>query len=457
MFIPMNQDAEQETIPATTVSVPNIVQSNPLTVLNTNVQLKAHDVSPMQVDMQNRHGMDSRLAKVPQPPAKTNCSELAKCGSVVGQQNLSSTPQKATIPMARSIFQSNNRIDTLNTGVTRIVGTRRIVVQNNFQKPTSTTATAIHRVICFENKTTAINVQQQPALWQFVTGSAISNFNTSIRYIILGCVDGTVYFLDVKYGTLVLPVITMANLVVQSAFSLAEERDDEKDLAGIVTETGVVRIWDLRSSKTDLAVTCVDLLHVGCSAGAGSANVSGGGGGSSSGSQGSSLTAILMLAITPNGTPFIVLGNGTSYCYSRDLDSWLVLNGRDLLQQRALIRCAPAGSTDMKRFPLTSIQTTVLGMLSPALVRAAAVQGGVAGTGASEWEALAQLVFIENQLKLCMAIRSVEELRYWYSRLGYTMALGVGTEMRLRQLLDDLLGPVFATAEIHRKREILVS
>lgn len=163
------------------------------------------------------------------------------------------------------------------------------------------------------------------------------------------------------------------------------------------------------------------------------------------------MNTILMFAITANGTPFIVLGNGTSYCYSRQLDSWLVLSGRDLLQQRAMIRCAPTPNTDMKRFPLTSIQTTVLGMMSPQVIRAAQIGGQ--GT---EWESLAQLSFIENQLRLCQAIKSPDELKYWYSRLGYTLALGVGTEMRLRQLLDDLLGPVYASAEVHRKRQVLV-
>lgn len=456
MFIPINQeDMETETTSQVTVvatTVTSAPQINPLTAMTTNIQLKPHETSPLMAVRSNGTGMDSRLAKVDKPPAKTD-SSLFTAQSSAGQ-NLMSTPQKATIPAARSLFSSTSGRQEFTSGITRIIDSRRVVVQNNFQKPTPATPTAIHRVVCYNHKTTSTPTATQPALWQFITGSAICNFNSCTRYLVIGCVDGTVHFLDVKYGSLVLPVITMANVVVQSAFSLAEERGDGeedgvKDLAGIVTETGIVRIWDLTASKTDLAVTCQDLLQTGSSSAGGGGNATTN---NQSTGQSNSFTTILMFAITANGTPFVVLGNGTSYCYARTLDSWLVLSGKDLLQQRAMIRCAPSPNTDMKRFPLTSIQTTVLGMMSPAVVRAATAQGG-----ANEWEALAQLGFIDNQLRLCEAVHSPEELKYWYSRLGYTLALGVGTEMRLRQLLDDLLGPVYASAEMQRKRKILVS
>lgn len=467
MFIPMSQDMEADvehtTVVATTTTTAmggqggeimgSVEAANKtLTAMNTNIQIKppAFETSAMAAAVDSRRlAMDSRLAKVDVPPAKTDPSILT--AESTATQNLSATPQKATIPTTRNLFHSSvSRPETYNTGITRIIETRRVVVQNNFQKATPATPTAIHRVVCYNNnKNASATATATAALWQFITGSAVCNFNTCTRYIIIGCLDGAVYFLDVKYGSLVLPVITMANVVVQSAFSLVEDRDDGQDLAGIVTETGIVRIWDLSTSKTNLAVTCQDLLQ--------NASAVGGGGnatGSNSTSQMNTLTTILLFSITANGTPFIVLGNGTSYCYARNLDSWLVLSGKDLLQQRAMIRCAPAPNTDIKRFPLTSIQTTVLGMMSPVVVRSATAQGG---TGTSEWEALAQLAFIENQIKLCEAIRSADELKYWYSRLGYTLALGVGTEMRLRQLLDGLLGPVYGSAEVHRRREILVS
>lgn len=459
MFIPVSQDEEMETRTTTVVvqkrSVDVHQPSNSISLLNTSIDVRAQkSTSPMAVDNNQRHVMDSRLAKVSLPPARTDSSSLLANPTDNNHQK-NGSPHKTNLPaQARNLFAATSSIGNSSSssgrsdGVTRIIGSRRVVVQNNFQKPTPTMPTAIHRLVCFDNKKTE-QTATPAALWQFVTGAAICNFNTSIRYIVLGCVDGSVYFLDVNYGALVLPVITMASVVVQSAFSLAEERSDDKDLAGIVSETGVVRIWDLRTCRTDLSVSCQDLLQ------APSTMVNGSGAENTQQTFNASLTTILMFAITSNGTPLIVLGNGTSYCYARDLDSWLVLIGKDLLQQRAMVRCAPTTNADIHRFPLTAIQTTVLGILPPTVVRTATAQGGA--TGASEWEALAQLSFIDNQLKLCQAIQSPDELKYWYSRLGYTLAQGVGTELRLRQLLDDLLGPVFGSKEVHEKRRILVS
>lgn len=470
MFIPLSQDMDVDQQPAAAAVRPvgaSTIVSALQTVSVIPPAVLLDSVTAGSAEQQSR--MDARLAKM--APAKTsstlvfddlqssNC--LAISGAVVGSANHNNNNRMTTTLLT----STGSRPEVFNAGMARVVGTRRLIVQNHFQKATPATPTAIHRVVCHRNDQQQMGGASKrheaatAPLWQYVTGSAICNFNCSIRYIVVGCVDGTVCFLDINCGRLILPVITMANAVVQSAFALAEEgsaAEDFKDLAGIVTETGIVRIWDLVAQKTDLAVTCRDLLPV-------TGGVNGGGGGGGGAQQATQpSSAILMFAIA-NGTPFIVLANGTSYCYARNLESWLVLSGKDLLQQRSMIRCTSMPNAtfakDMKSYPLASIQTTVLGMMPVSVVRAA--QSGAVGGGAplTEWESLAQLTFVENQIKLCEAIRSPAELKYWYSNLGYTMALGTATtELRLRQVLDDLLGPVFATsAEVHRKRVILVS
>lgn len=58
---------------------------------------------------------------------------------------------------------------------------------------------------------------------------------------------------------------------------------------------------------------------------------------------------------------------------------------------------------------------------------------------ASSWQSVGKQTFIENQIELCKEINSPEELRHWYSVLGYHLAFH-GSEQRIRLLLDDLLG-----------------
>lgn len=58
---------------------------------------------------------------------------------------------------------------------------------------------------------------------------------------------------------------------------------------------------------------------------------------------------------------------------------------------------------------------------------------------ANDWQTVAKISFIENQIKLCEAIKSPEELKYWYTMLAFHLAIG-NNESKLRLLLNDLLG-----------------
>lgn len=56
-------------------------------------------------------------------------------------------------------------------------------------------------------------------------------------------------------------------------------------------------------------------------------------------------------------------------------------------------------------------------------------------------EAQSKISFIEHQIQLCKTVNSPLELKHWYSMLGYQLA-SHGTEKKLRQVLDDLLGSI---------------
>lgn len=410
MFIPLTQDLENE--PVFTGTKTEIQSSSRISSNIVIDKIQPRDVSPENKPNSDDLRMDSRLMKSSQDFAPAKTATSLSTTTVPMQQN----KQNPT----RSVLVSGNKVD----GVTRIVGNYRVVVINNFLKLTSN---HMHKVVCFLQDGKPIS--KQDINWQVVTGSAICNFNSCQSYILICCLDGTVRFVDLKTGILVMPMVNLPNQVVQSAFNLSG-----KELGGVVSECGVVRVWNIQTRKVELAVTCTDLLRVN-----------------------SGNTTILLMAITDNGIPFIVLGNGTSYCYSRDLESWLVLNGKDFLQQRSLLEYSPTPNLnpntiiqkDMKRYPLTSIQTTVLSMLQSSTV------ANISNSNLKEWEQISQLAFIENQIKLCEAIESPVELKYWYSSLGYHLGT-CGTEQRLRWLLDDLLGPIYSSKAKLAERTVLV-
>lgn len=57
------------------------------------------------------------------------------------------------------------------------------------------------------------------------------------------------------------------------------------------------------------------------------------------------------------------------------------------------------------------------------------------------FEAQSKISFIEHQIELCTNVNSPVELRHWHSVLGYQLA-SHGSEKKIRQVLDDLLGPI---------------
>lgn len=74
----------------------------------------------------------------------------------------------------------------------------------------------------------------------------------------------------------------------------------------------------------------------------------------------------------------------------------------------------------------------------------------------NDWQSVAKLTFIENQIKLCEAINSPEELKHWYTMLAFHLAIG-NDEHKIRLLLNDLLGTNLKNPSTERKQHILVS
>ncbi len=66
--------------------------------------------------------------------------------------------------------------------------------------------------------------------------------------------DGTVRILDVKSGQNLFPVLNMTSPAVQSAFS------NNCVLGGILTESGIMSVWDLKEEGIFIKTSCADVL-----------------------------------------------------------------------------------------------------------------------------------------------------------------------------------------------------
>lgn len=67
------------------------------------------------------------------------------------------------------------------------------------------------------------------------------------------------------------------------------------------------------------------------------------------------------------------------------------------------------------------------------------------------YEAQSKISFIEHQIQLCEVVNSPLELKHWYSMLGFQLA-SHGSEKKIRQVLDDLLGSIHSLQNDTEKR-----
>ena len=104
-------------------------------------------------------------------------------------------------------------------------------------------------------------------------------------------------------------------------------------LLGIITDCGVLRIWDIEQNcKAVLSTTCSEVF----------------------GKYGN----IIQFNITEHGIPLLLFGNGNSYSYSENMQCWLVIKSKDPLLLNGLQNTLPKEfQRNYSTFPLTSVQS----------------------------------------------------------------------------------------------------
>ncbi|XP_059615006.1 protein HIRA homolog [Phlebotomus argentipes] len=381
MFIPMSQEAND-----TPVELNSSSRSTSSIVIE-----KVADKPEALSEGQKVEQLDSRLTKSIVPPAKTASLDMPR-GEPLPVQ-ITAKPEVTNIPRTLTA----GRPEVISGNFVRTVSDLRIQVANaGVKSPFG----MLSRVFCCPIATPT------KTAWEIFLGSSVVNCSACTKCVIVCCSDGTVRFINARTGILTLPIINMPTAIVQSAFNFSGE------LGGVVSECGLVRVWNIEEQKVIVSTSCTDLLRGG---------------------------SVKMLNVTEKGTPFVLMSNGCAFTFSKDLESWLVLNSKDTLNQRNLIKYKPPANAVQKNFrtyPIMAVQGAAHSLL-PA-------SNNFVNVTAATWENVSQLTFIENQIQLCESIQSPAELKYWYSALGFHLA-NYGTEQRLRLTLDDLLGSAHST------------
>uniref|UniRef100_A0A336MWY4 Protein HIRA n=1 Tax=Culicoides sonorensis TaxID=179676 RepID=A0A336MWY4_CULSO len=325
--------------------------------------------------------LDARIKKIVPPAKVINIDSKYNMQQVIGSDKKT---EISAIPVHMHRPDAGNP-KPFTGSLFKVVGNLRITVQN---KAATTLIGHLTRVTC---------TLADKKKWEIHIDSPVVTFNCCSRFIMACSNDGTLRFIETQSGMLLLPVITLATPVVLCSISsnLAN--------AGVLTKNCELRIWNIEEKRKVMSIECADVISKG---------------------------AANALFVNDHGDPFITLSDGAAYSYSKDLECWLKLSSGDLMSKMLLSRHIGANFVrNMKQCPLTTIQSFGKGFN---------IKTNALDMIPEQWPHTMELLFLENQIKLCETLTSSDETRFWYAALGSKMA-SHGTESHIRKLLDNLL------------------
>ncbi|XP_073830443.1 histone cell cycle regulator-like protein [Musca autumnalis] len=414
MFIPLNT----ETTPGVGADVANTFQSS--SVQSSNEQNSAFQVpttTQISESTTNLVANDVSKENIPQTAAKSLASaeDQARLDPRLVKSNKKQPPEPFSVKQdsfkefphfQRTPQHFSNTKDTSKVYMASTAGPKIVInasTKCEFQK------TAMDYRVHVANgavqtatgplaRVTAIRLVSGK-MWETFVGSPIVNFNFCLKCVMLCSLDGSMRLLDLMNGNPLLPVITLSTPAIQCAFS------PKGTLVGVVTECGLLRIWNIATCSCTLSTTCSDIF----------------------GKHG----VIYQFTITENSVPLIVFSDGNAYSFSPQMQAWLVVSAKDPITRHGVKNSVPKDfPKDFIGFPLMSVQASTNFF--------ATTSAGIE-LNANDWQSVAKINFAENQIKLCEMIQSPEELKFWYSMLVFHLST-CGNEKKMRDLLNDLLG-----------------
>lgn len=335
----------------------------------------------------NQMKLDSRIKKISAPAKTINIDSKYH----IPESIINSTSKQNGLPPKASamVRVDTNNIKPLQGTVQKIAGNFRITVTN---ASILTQIGHLTKLVC--NTVTPVGNKK---LWELYIESPVTTFSCCIRYILTCSMDGSVRFVDTQSGILLLPVLTQSSPIALCTIS------SNYSIAAILTKNCDLRIWNMDHKRIFHSTNCSDVIAKG------TANA---------------------LYINDQGAPFITLTDGSSYSYSKDLESWLKLCSTDLMTKTLLSKHLGNNFVrNMKQCPLTTVQS---------LGKGYNVKSHAFDLISEDWPHTIELMFLENQIKICETLVSNDEIKFWYGALGTKLA-SHGTDQHIRKLLDDLL------------------
>lgn len=257
------------------------------------------ETSKIASNESNGFQMDVRLTKI--APIRT-----ASIGINLSSTNAAAVPSTSApedIPVRLRIANAGKAVP-YQTLVEKLVGNHRVEILNGDVR---TAYGPLTKVTCVTAKTKS---------WELFVGSPVVNFSVCAKYVLICCLDGTIQFIDIKSGVAVLPKLKMLSPAVQCVFvsspfsghlidiriifTLFRLQSINSELGGIVTECGLIRVWNVAKKEIFLSTNCYDLLTT------------------ADGNK----SFVAYFYVTESGVVFIVLSNSCSFSFCKKLDSW---------------------------------------------------------------------------------------------------------------------------------------
>lgn len=159
--------------------------------------------------------MDSRLTKAYTiPPAQTMIANQTSGSSSPAPQQQQQLQQQIQISVApKTLTLNGGKAIPLKGSAVKVGGDFRVHIMND---KLNTNFGKLCKVCCYSGGQRGGGVDQ--LIWELFIGSPIVNFSCCTKFVLLCCFDGTIRFLSIKTGILILPVISLPTPAVLSAF-----------------------------------------------------------------------------------------------------------------------------------------------------------------------------------------------------------------------------------------------
>jgi hypothetical protein len=205
MFIPLSESPTQSRSEFGTSTT-----DSPQTEIRNEIKAQTINPVPMAVVNGDSVKLDARLALRDAPQRLEG-----EISSITPAPTTSTAPKSANIlPVIK--MTSGKAQALTGSQCVKMVSEYRIQVMNDAHK---TNFGNLSRVVCLNVSSNQQQLQgSDRKAWEVTIGSPVSSFSVCSRFVLIGAMDGSVRFIHIKDGRLVVPILNQASPVLLTAF-----------------------------------------------------------------------------------------------------------------------------------------------------------------------------------------------------------------------------------------------